>query len=181
MPTLEHLRKNVKEKLIYLDNEIQLPQYCLVNASIAPGIKMCPGLQSHFAPVNIRRMILGEFGIEKIDSHTDHAVAFAGFRIIDGKMEITQTPQALRPDEFTNRQEQHRLGRSKFRYEMTTVLIEVARNLGLHTIVGNCAAAHHEVELDLVRYEDIARRVDHIYETLGFEFNPHTLQYELII
>lgn len=181
MSSIESIRERVQAQSIPVAEIDQLKQRCLVNTLLSPGIRLCPGLRSTFAELSLRRSIWGEYGIEKIDMTTKRPVAVAGFFIQNGVMEISHTPQGIRPNEFQNPPERHRLGRSQYRYEMVLSLIELAKQLGLTKVVGNCAVAHHELDLGLVPYEKLRKAIDDVYVKLGFEFNKNTFQYEFVI
>lgn len=181
MPSIEHYRKEIKNHIAPVYDPSQLPQLCQEHTPIYGKLRLCVGLWADFASPDQKSLALGKFAVEKIDTQTKMPVAHAGFDIAEGAMLITQTPQALRPDDFSTEQERHRLGRSKFRHEMILALIELARNLGLKKVSGNCAALHYEVELGLTDYGDIERRTDRVFEQLGFAYNPKTFQYEYII
>lgn len=117
--------------------------------------------------------------MERIDNETGEALAMAGFKIENDKMIITHTPQGKRPDEFSSKRVRNRFGRSHFREKMMMQMIEIAKKLKLKSLIGYPAALYHEVDIGLISYEDACRRMDRLFEKMGFVFDEERLVYYL--
>ncbi|GAB4219872.1 MAG: hypothetical protein Fur009_7960 [Candidatus Microgenomates bacterium] len=184
MSNPEIIQPKSKIDIIPINDLDTLRQLCLDNAYVTNNlsIKACPGLfMKEVGKALKKRPINGVYGLEKLDPNTKESVAFCGFRIENEEMLISHTPQGKKPEKFSSSTVRNRFVRSNFRVEMMAVLIEMAKNLGLKRIIGYPAALFYEVDIGLISYEEAYKRMDALFQKMGFVFDEKRTVYCLTL